>query len=119
MELRELCGIIYRRQEGAYVSAEPVRFRPMIDSKRFYMLPKIKDGVINSIKRSSREKDYIRDGWAEMMTSDKMLFSCLTKTCQQMPTREMKEGFLRGAWLVWALYKSQDEADEMNKDWGL
>ena len=31
----------------------------------------------------------------------------------------MKEGFLRGSWLVWALYNSQDEADQMNKEWGL
>ena len=83
------------------------------------MLLKITQGVISSIKRSSREKGYSRDGWAEMMMNEEMLFSCLSNTCEQMPTTQMKEGFLRGAWLVWALYKSQDEADEMNEEWGL
>ena len=54
-----------------------------------------------------------------MMITDKELFDCITETCQKMPTRQMKEGFLRGCWLVASLYKIQDEVDEMDENWGI
>jgi len=83
------------------------------------MIPKIKQGVISSVNESSKDKGFIKDGWKQMMEQDPYLFSCLTETCDRMKDRKMKEGFLRGSWLVWALYNSQDEADQMNKEWGL
>jgi len=83
------------------------------------MLPKIKKGVIDSLQRSSKDKSFIRDCWAEMMITDKELFDCITDTCEKIPTRQMKEGFLRGCWLVASLYKIQDEVDEMDENWGI
>jgi len=91
----------------------------MIDSKQFPMIPKIKDGTISSVNESAKDKKFIKDGWTQMLEEDPNLFSCITETCKKIPERKMKEGFLRGCWLVWALYNSQDEADQMNKEWGL
>ena len=83
------------------------------------MLPKISDGVVSSLNKSGKDKEFIRDQSREMAEDDNILFSCITNTCMKVPTREMKEGFLRGAWLVYSLYKSQSEADEMNEEWGI
>ena len=83
------------------------------------MMPKIKDGIISSLNKSAEDKSFVREGWEQMMKKDPNLFSCLTSTCMKIKDRGMKEGFLRGSWLVWALYNSQDEADRMNEEWGL
>tara|TARA_Y100000310_G_scaffold311210_1_gene357282 strand:+ start:554 stop:718 length:165 start_codon:yes stop_codon:yes gene_type:complete len=54
-----------------------------------------------------------------MMLENSQLFTTVTQLCKQFPDKETKESFLRGAWLVWALLKSQDQANDMNYDWGI
>tara|TARA_R110002020_G_C16003905_1_gene750494 strand:+ start:171 stop:374 length:204 start_codon:yes stop_codon:yes gene_type:complete len=65
------------------------------------------------------QKDYLHDSWTEMMLENPQLFQTVTTLCKSFPDKKTKESFLRGSWLVWALFKSQDQANEMNKDWGI
>ena len=81
------------------------------------MLPKISSGVVTSVQKSMSQKGYLHDSWTEMVLENSNLFATITALCKSFPDKETKESFLRGAWLVWALFKSQDEADDMNEDW--
>ena len=83
------------------------------------MLPIISQEVVTSVQKSMSQKDYLHDSWTEMMLENPQLFQTVTTLCKSFPDKETKESFLRGAWLVWALFKSQDQANEMNKDWGI
>ena len=84
-----------------------------------FMLPVVTKEVVSSVNRSMSDKSYLHESWTEMMLENSTLFETTTKMCKSFPDKQSKESFLRGCWLVWALLKSQDQADEMNKDWGL
>jgi hypothetical protein len=83
------------------------------------MLPIISQEVVTSVQKSMAQKDYLHDSWTEMMLENPQLFQTVTTLCKSFPDKKTKESFLRGSWLVWALFKSQDQANEMNKDWGI
>ena len=83
------------------------------------MLPIVSKEVVTSVSKSMTEKSYLHESWTEMMLENTELFSIITKLCKSFPEKKTKESFLRGAWLVWALFKSQDQANEMNNDWGI
>jgi len=85
----------------------------------YSMLPIVSKEVVASVSKSMSHKNYLHESWTEMMLENSTLFETTTKMCKSFPDKQSKESFLRGCWLVWALLKSQDQADEMNQDWGL
>ena len=85
----------------------------------YSMLPIVSKEVVASVSKSMSHKNYLHESWTEMMLENSTLFETTTTMCKSFPDKQSKESFLRGCWLVWALLKSQDQADEMNQDWGL
>ena len=83
------------------------------------MLPIVTKEVVSSVNKSMSDKSYLHESWTEMMLENSQLFTTVTQLCKQFPDKETKESFLRGSWLVWALLKSQDQANDMNYDWGI
>ena len=83
------------------------------------VLPVVKKETVNSVLRDIETKDLYKRIWTEMCHDNEELFRTICSAIKQSDDKVMSESFLRGAFLVWSLLRSQDEADRMNEEWGI
>ncbi len=83
------------------------------------MLPVVKKETVHSVLRDLKTKDVYKRIWYEMCDSNEELFKTVCAAIKRSDDKIMSESFLRGAYLVWSLLRSQDEADGMNEEWGI
>ena len=54
-----------------------------------------------------------------MVLENQELFVNITAAVKTIKGKPQKEAFLRGAYCVWELLRTQDEINEMNREWGI
>lgn len=95
----------------------------MIVSKRFgrgdnKMLPRVSrrvsDLVLDGISIGK-----VKESWEVMIAENQELFVSVTSVVETIEGNSQKEAFLRGAYCVWELLRTQEEINEMNKEWGI
>ena len=82
------------------------------------MLPVVTRELVESLRESAKDKNFIESSWVEMSIKNLELFSAISDSTDVFTTRPSKEAFLRGAFLTWLLLYKQDEVDDMNESWG-
>tara|TARA_Y100000310_G_scaffold332135_1_gene407133 strand:+ start:971 stop:1222 length:252 start_codon:yes stop_codon:yes gene_type:complete len=82
------------------------------------MLPVVTRELVESLRESAKDKNFIESSWVEMSIKNLELFSAISDSTDVFTSRPAKEAFLRGAFLTWLLLYKQDEVDDMNESWG-
>ena len=66
--------------------------------------------TIDGLEGLEEKSKYLSDFWNKFRKEQPELHTIITK--------EQMGAFAHGIWLLWAALKSQQEADEMNENWG-
>ena len=61
----------------------------------------------------------VKESWEKMVLENQELFVNITAAVKTIKGKPQKEAFLRGAYCVWELLRTQDEINEMNREWGI
>jgi hypothetical protein len=61
----------------------------------------------------------VKDSWEVMLIENQELFVSITAAIKSIEGKPQRESFLRGAYCVWELLRTQEEIDEMNREWGI
>ena len=88
-------------------------------------IPIVKKGIryslskdIQSSKKDEKSSNYLISFWLQFKTEQPALARIIGKEIETFKTAKETAAFAHGVWLIYATLKSQEEADEMNKDWG-
>ena len=82
----------------------------------------VKTETIDSVARNVKtDKNYLSDVWFRMLGENREMFISVVESARTASKGDVRrqECFLNGAFMVYALLISQEEADEMNEEWGL
>lgn len=84
-------------------------------------MPKVSTEVIQSTSTSMAHarKKFWEDVTDNMRIENPLIYQILTINEASSRQAEFKEGYKRGACLIYAILSRQAEADEMNEIWGL
>lgn len=84
-------------------------------------MPKVSTEVIQSTSASMAHarKKFWEDVTDNMRIENPLIYQILTINEASSRQAEFKEGYKRGACLIYAILSRQAEADEMNEIWGL
>ena len=69
--------------------------------------------------RDKERADHLKSFWKEFKLEQPELAAILAKEMEAFKGVGEMGAFAHGAWLVYAALKSQQEADEMNEEWGI
>ncbi len=83
------------------------------------MLPSITKQLVESVRKSMKEEDFIEEAWVDMLFENPELFSSIVGYSKLLHLKSSQEAFLRGAFLSWVLLYKQDEVNDMNENWGV
>ena len=61
----------------------------------------------------------VKESWEKMIVENQELFVSITAAVKSIKGKPQKESFLRGAYCVWELLRTQEEINEMNREWGI
>ena len=88
-------------------------------------IPIVKKGIryslskdIESSKKEKESGNYLVSFWLQFKKEQPALAKIVAKEIETFKTAKETAAFAHGVWIVYATLKSQEEADEMNKDWG-
>ena len=88
---------------------------PQVRKEVAYSIYKTIDGLGELEEKS----EYLSGFWNKFKEEQPDLHAIVTKELLAFEERGQMGAFAHGVWLVWAALKSQQEADEMNENWGL
>ena len=91
---------------------------PIVKSEIKYSLYR----TIKGIKSASSVSGvtYLEDFWAEFKKDQPELAEIIVKEMAAFaPSKKEMAAYAHGVWLCYAALKSQQEADEMNENWGI
>tara|TARA_R110000744_G_scaffold1739_1_gene6266 strand:- start:2729 stop:3007 length:279 start_codon:yes stop_codon:yes gene_type:complete len=74
---------------------------------------------IDSLEEFSEKSAYLSEFWQEFKKEQPELHTIVIKELTSFKNKEQMGAFAHGVWLLWAALKSQQEADEMNENWGV
>lgn len=88
-------------------------------------IPIVKKGISSSLTRdiesnrkNAKSTSYLVSFWVQFKTDQPVLAKIVAKELDAFKTPEETAAFAHGVWILYATLKSQEEADEMNRDWG-
>jgi hypothetical protein len=82
-------------------------------------IPRVSRELVETRAKEQLDIDKIKEAWIDMALENPYLFSAVSNTAQAISEeRPVQNGFLKGAYLVWSLLKSQEQVNQMNDDWG-
>jgi|TARA_R110000751_G_scaffold137472_2_gene240891 hypothetical protein len=74
--------------------------------------------TIDGLEGLEEKSKYLSDFWNKFRKEQPELHTIITKELMGFEEKDQMGAFAHGVWLVWAALKSQQEADEMNENWG-
>lgn len=84
------------------------------------MLPKItKDTVQIFISKMNTDKNYIVKNFRQISEENPKLFRAVVELSRKSGSIEVREGFLRGAFVVYSLFMLQEEIEEIDDLWDM
>ena len=84
------------------------------------MLPKItKDTVQIFISKMNTDKNYIVKNFRQISEENPQLFGAVVELSRKSGNIEVREGFLRGAFVVYSLFMLQEEIEEIDDLWDM
>ena len=91
------------------------------------MIPNVQKGIDASLLKTVdkvREGDvegleYLHAFWEQFKKDQPHLHKLIIKEMNKFKSQKIMAAFAHGAWMLYAALKSQEEADEMNRDWGV
>ena len=82
-------------------------------------IPRVSRELVETRAKEKLDIDKIKEAWVDMALENPYLFSAVSNTAQAISEeRPVQNGFLKGAYLVWSLLKTQEQVNQMNDDWG-
>ena len=57
--------------------------------------------------------------WSKFKKDQPHLVKIIVREMKAFKTEKQKAAFAHGVWMMYTALKSQEEADEMNRDWGI
>ena len=82
-------------------------------------IPRVSRELVETKAKEQLDIDAIKEAWVDMALENPYLFSAVSNTSQAVSEeRSVQNGFLKGAYLVWSLLKTQEQVNQMNEDWG-
>lgn len=82
-------------------------------------IPRVSRELVETKAKEQLDIDAIKEAWVDMALENPYLFSAVSNTAQVISEeRSVQNGFLKGAYLVWSLLKTQEQVNQMNEDWG-
>ena len=75
--------------------------------------------TIDGLEELEEKSEYLNSFWNKFKKEQPDLHTIITKELMAFEERGQMGAFAHGVWIVWAALKSQQEADEMNENWGL
>ena len=88
---------------------------PQVKKEVAYSIYKTIDGLEDLEEKS----EYLNNFWNKFKDEQPDLHTIITKELFAFEKQEQMGAFAHGVWIVWAALKSQQEADEMNENWGI
>jgi pheromone shutdown protein TraB len=90
-------------------------------------IPIIKKGLEHSLRRAVMEMrkgdnksvEYLTAFWKSFKEEQPHLSKLVIKEMNHFKSQKVMAAFAHGVWMTYAALKSQEEADEMNRDWGI
>ena len=89
---------------------------PIVKKEIYYSLKKTVQGMSGSKDHGLKE---LGKFWGKFKKSQPNLVKIIVKEMKSFKTERQKAAFAHGVWLLYTALKSQEEADEMNEDWGV
>jgi hypothetical protein len=107
------CGAL-EQFYGVYIIMSKL---PIVKSEIGYSLYR----TIKGIKEPTDEQvTYLEEFWAEFKKDQPELAKLIIKEMGAFsPNKKAMAAYAHGVWLCYAALKSQQEADEMNENWGI
>ena len=82
-------------------------------------IPRVSRELVETKAKQQLDIAKIKEAWIDMALENPYLFSAVSNTAQVISEeRSVQNGFLKGAYLVWSLLKTQEQVNQMNEDWG-
>ncbi len=82
-------------------------------------IPRVSRELVETKAKQQLDIAKIKEAWIDMALENPYLFSAVSNTAQVISEeRSVQNGFLKGAYLVWSLLKTQEQVNQMNDDWG-
>ena len=99
----------------------------MGNSTRVCKIPEVRKGIEHSIRRTlegmqkspDRGMDYLESFWARFKKDQPQLAKLVIREMNSFKNNKSASAFAHGVWVTYAALQSQEEADEMNEDWGV
>ena len=90
-------------------------------------IPKVKKGIEHSLSKTVQDmkkgpdKGLIHLGafWTAFRKDQPYLAKLIIREMKQFKSQKLMSAFAHGVWMTYAALQSQEEADEMNDDWGI
>jgi hypothetical protein len=90
-------------------------------------IPKVQKGIDASLLKTVEEVRrgdieglaYLAKFWEEFKEDQPHLHNLIIKEMNQFESKKIMAAFAHGVWMAYAALQSQEEADEMNQDWGI
>ena len=90
-------------------------------------IPKVQKGIEHSLRKTLTEMRkgedqglaYLQAFWKSFKEEQPVLAKLVVKEMNHFKSQKLMAAFAHGVWMTYAALQSQDEADEMNRDWGI
>ena len=93
-------------------------------------IPKVRKGIEQSIRKTleslhgtEEDKDkgikYIESFWTRFKKDQPYLSKLVLREMMSFKSDKVAAAFAHGVWVTYAALQSQEEADDMNENWGL
>ena len=83
-----------------------------IDASLLKTVDKVREGDVEGL-------EYLHAFWEQFKKDQPHLHKLIIKEMNKFKSQKIMAAFAHGAWMLYAALKSQEEADEMNRDWGV
>ena len=90
-------------------------------------IPKVQKGldasllkIVEEVRKADVEGlEYLHSFWEQFKKDQPHLHKLIVEEMNQFKSQKIMAAFAHGVWMTYAALKSQEEADEMNRDWGV
>ena len=89
---------------------------PTVKKEIYYSLRKTVQSMSGSKDKGLRE---LAKFWGKFKKDQPNLAKIIVKEMKAFKTEKQKAAFAHGVWMTYTALKSQEEADEMNENWGV
>ena len=89
-------------------------------------IPKVRKGIEHSLRRtlegmqksSDKGLEYLASFWQDFKDEQPHLAKLVVREMNAFKSNKAAAAFAHGVWITYAALQSQEEADELNENWG-